>query len=382
MGYFGVKAGFSNADSEEKIISDVFEEINQKDSELVLFFCSSRLNQVKISEAMKKKSGEPNFSSAKFVGCTTCGEITPCGFQNHSFTAMSFSSDRMKVGIGIGEEIIDDPISAAKNAVIEAAHQLGTTPENLDEGYVGIMLVDGTCGVEEYIMLGITRVARRLKIVGGSAGDDFCFNNVFLHLNHKIYHNAVILVLLKTDIPFEIVSTNSYLPGEKTLKVTKADSEKRVVYEFNGRPAALEYSRAVGVVFRELNPHIFMAHPLGLHIGENYYLRSPQGVEQDGALKFFSHTGEDTRLTIMKPGNLVSETEKAVRAVKERLGDISAIVVFNCILRYIEYEEERNIPEIFNILNIAPLCGFNTYGEQCDGLHINQTMTMLVFGRI
>jgi hypothetical protein len=83
----------------------------------------------------------------------------------------------------------------------------------------------------------------------------------------------------------------------------------------------------------------------------------------------------------MKPGSLVSETEKAIRAVKERLGDIEAIVVFNCILRYIEYEEERNLPEIFNILNIAPLCGFNTYGEQYDGLHINQSMTMLIFGK-
>ncbi len=379
-GNFGVKVGHAEFGQEEKTVTSVIEQIKQENTRLVLYFCSSQFDQAKIAKAFQGASRDPCLASAIFAGCTTGVVITSRGFQSNSLAAMSFNSDSMKVGIGLGKNIDKDPISAARVAVTEAARQLDTTPDQLDDKYVGIVLIDGTSEVEEFVIMGITKTARRLKTVGGSAGDDYSFNKVFLHLNFEIFSNALIFILIKTNTPFATICTNNYLPTQKKLRVTKADPEKRVVYEFNGRPAVSEYCRAIGSKTNNLNPEMFVTHPLGINIGGNYYLRSPLRAEKDGGLKFFSRITENSRLTVMDPGNLIAETGKAIDTARDKLGKISAMIVFNCLLRYIESEVQRNTLEISKMLSVAPVCGFNTYGEQYEGLHINQTLTMLVFG--
>lgn len=379
-GDFKVKVGHAKFGQEEKTVASVVEQIKQKDTSLVLFFCSSHFNQEKIADAFREEARDTCFSSATFVGCTTDVVITSQGFQSSSLTAMSFNTDSMKVGIGLGKNIEKDPISAAKAAVSEAARQLNMTPDQLDDKYVGIVLIDGTSEVEEFVIMGIAKTAPRLRTIGGSAGDDYSFNKVFLHLNFETFNNALVFILIKTDAPFATISTNNYLPTQKRLRVTKADPEKRVVYEFNGRPAVSEYCRAIGSKTKDMNPEMFVTHPLGINIGENYYLRSPLRAEDDGGLKFFSRITENSRLTVMDPGNLIVETRKAIDTVQKKLGKISAMIVFNCLLRYIESEVQKSTSEVSKVLSVAPVCGFNTYGEQYDGLHINQTLTMLVFG--
>ncbi|MDK2878996.1 MAG: hypothetical protein PWR06_1712 [Thermoanaerobacteraceae bacterium] len=379
-GNFRVKVGYAKFEKEEKTVASVIEQIKQENTRLVVFFCSSHFDQEKIARAFQDESRDPCFDSATFVGCTTDVAITSRGFQSNSLAAMSINSDSIKVGIGLGKNIDKDPISAARTAVTEAARQLNTAPDRLDDKFVGIVLIDGTCEVEEFVMMGIAKTARRLKTVGGSAGDDYSFNKVFLHLNFETFKNALIFILIRTDAPFATICTNNYLPTSKQLRVTKADPEKRVVYEFNGRPAVSEYCRAIGSKTKDINPETFVAHPLGIKIGDNYYLRSPLRAENDGGLKFFSRITENSSLTVMDPGNLIAETGKAVDTARNKLGKINAMIVFNCCLRYIESEVQRSTLEISKILSAAPVCGFNTYGEQYEGLHINQTLTMLVFG--
>lgn len=280
----------------------------------------------------------------------------------------------------MGENIKENPIYAARTAVTEAAAQLDLKPEELNENYVGLVLVDGTCEVEEYVMMSLAKTARRLKVFGGSAGDDYSFDNVFLHFNFQIFNNALIFILLKTETLFTSISTSNYTPTSKKLKVTGVDSEQRIVTEFNGRPAIEEYCRAIGIKNKEFCSEAFVTHPLGLKIGENYYLRSPREIKEGKGLKFFSRVNNKTRLTVMAPGDLIKETRDAVETIQNKFSEIKAMIVFNCFLRYIESEIEKKTADISNILQIAPVCGFNTYGEQINGLHINQTLTMLVFG--
>ncbi len=383
MGGISVKTGYSTDKNESAAVAEVLRQIKQHDIKCVLFFVSSHYDQQKISDAISGYAKEDGaYKDVEFVGCTSAGEFTQEGFTNKSFSAMSFASPDLAVGVGIGKQISDNPIGAAKKAVEKACAQLDITVDELDSAnYTGLVLIDGLQSAEEYIMLGLSKIARSLRVAGGSAGDDFNFKKTFIHARGKTYDNVMVLLVFKTETPMRIVQTSSFLPTTKRLKVTKADLDNRIVYEFNGRPAADEYARALGLEVESLNSDVFMKHPLALSFEDEYYMRSIFKVlEEERALMFFSRLTEGTNVTIMRPGQILEETQEVIGKLQKDLTDISAIIAFNCFLRYRESECEGNLSELIDEISIAPLLGFNTYGEQYNGMHINQTMTLIVFG--
>jgi len=379
-----VKTGFSLHKDENKAVQEILEQIKQEDVKCVVFFVSSYYDQQKIAETINRcKAADSVYRGAEFVGCTSAGEITQQGFLTGGIAAMSFAAPDLAVGVGVGKQINGNPIGAAKKAVEKACAQLGIATDELnDTQYTGLVLIDGLQSVEEYVMLGISKTARCLRIVGGSAGDDFNFRSTIIHARGKTYENAMVLLIFKADIPVYIAQVNSYLPTKKRLKITKADLENRIVYEFNGRPAADMYANALGIEVEALNADVFVQYPLALSVGNEYYIRSPLKVlREKGALTFFSSIAEGTRVTVMRSGRFVQEIQDTIKKIQQEMQDISAIIAFNCIWRYRESERTGNLDKIVKELSIAPLLGFNTYGEQYNGMHVNQTMTLLVFGR-
>ena len=385
MGDFNVKTGYSNCKNENLAVPEVLQQIKQTDMKCVIFFVSSHYDQIKIAEAINNyKNVEDEYRDVEFIGCTSAGEFTQAGFMEDSITAMSFSSSELAIGIGVGEQISENPIGAAKEAVEKACEELGISVDDLNNTeYTGLVLIDGLRSVEEYIMLGISKIARSLRVAGGSAGDDFNFNRTIIHAQGRTYENAMVLLIFKTKIPVRFFQTSRYLPTTKKLKITKADYENRIVYEFNGRPAADEYAHALGITVDKLDADIFMKHPLALSFEEGYFIRSPQRLLiEERALMFFSHINEGTRVTIMRPGQILQETRDVINKIQQEMPDIRAIISFNCILRYRQSAREGNLSSLIKELSIAPLVGFNTYGEQYNGLHVNQTMTFIVFGNL
>ena len=383
MGSFSVKTGYSNNKNESLAVQEVLQQVKQVDLKCVVFFVSSHYDQLKFSEAINSYAARDDaYKDVEFVGCTSAGEFTEQGFMKESVTAMGFASPELAVGVGIGKQISGNPIGAAKKAVEKACFQLGITVDDVNSSnYTGLVLIDGLQSVEEYIMLGVSKIARNLPVAGGSAGDDFDFKKTIIHARGKTYENAMLLLIFKTDIPIRIVQTSSYLPTTKKLKITKADLDNRIVYEFNGRPAADEYARALGISVEELTADFFMKHPLALSFEDEYYIRSILKVlKEEGALLFFSHITEGMHVTIMQPGQIVQETKDVIKKIQDEMQDISAIIAFNCIMRYRESERQGNLTQLIKELSIAPLIGFNTYGEQYNGMHVNQTMTLIVFG--
>ncbi len=383
MSHISFLTSVSTNKDEKGLVTEVLQNIKQAHMKYVLFFVSSHYDQELISQAIKAYvAQDEDFEGVEFVGCTSAGEITPEGVKTKSFTAMSMASEELEVGVGIAKKISTNPIGSAKHAVEKACSQLGITTDDIDgKHYAGLVLVDGLQSVEEYFMLGISKAVRLLRVAGGSAGDDFKFQNTQIHARGKVYEDAGVVVIFKTDTPFKIMGVRSYLPSDKKLKITRADLEKRIVYEFNGRPAAEEYAHALGISSDKLNEDIFMSHPIAIHFGDDYYIRSPLKVVEKNALKFFCHVTEGSRVAIMRPGKMVKEIEDAMVEAKQELGGIGAIIAFNCILRYQELLKLGTLEASFDALHVAPVVGFNTYGEQHNGLHMNQTLTLLIFGK-
>ena len=75
--------------------------------------------------------------------------------------------------------------------------------------------------------------------------------------------------------------------------------------------------------------------------------------------------------------DLVEDLDSVFNKLHEDLGEVEAVLGFDCILRYIEMEQGQMLSPVSNLLRANKVVGFNTYGEQHGGLHVNQTFVGL-----
>jgi hypothetical protein len=121
-----------------------------------------------------------------------------------------------------------------------------------------------------------------------------------------------------------------------------------------------------------------MKYPLGLMVDDEPFVRSPQQVK-DGSVVFYCNVKEGMELEVLQSLNIVQETMYAVDNIELEMGEIKALLNFNCILRTLQLESQGITDVYGRIFEKVPTIGFSTYGEAYIG-HLNQTATMLVFG--
>jgi len=153
------------------------------------------------------------------------------------------------------------------------------------------------------------------------------------------------------------------------------------VFELNAEPAAEEYARHIGVAVAALDHRVFAAHPLAVRIHDQYYVRAIQQVHDDLSLSFYCAVENGIVLTVMKPGPILPNLQTLVDGLQARLGDLLLTIGCDCFLRRLELEDSDNLEQIGGFLRDQRVMGFNTYGEQFNGMHINQTFTGVAIAR-
>jgi hypothetical protein len=369
------KLDIITAHSTKSTIDEITKEISEQfilfDTKLLLFFASSNFVPAEISKKMQEA-----FPSALVFGCTTAGEIATGKMLDDSVVVMGFNDESLlDVKIEIIEDL-KDPEGVKKACDSFAAHFGVPVADMASREYVGIILVDGLSGAEESLIETIGD-STNVVFIGGSAGDDLKFSSTHLYANGKTYTNAAILALLKPGADFTFVKTQSFRDLGTSLVVTKADEASRVVFEFNGKPAAAAYAEAVNTTVEDAAKH-FMHNPVGLLIDEEPYVRSPQQIKENGAMAFYCGVREGMELSLLESTDIIEDTRKAINQAREESGRIVGIINFNCILRKLELKQKNLTEEYGNLFSTVSTVGFSTYGEQYIG-HINQTATMLVF---
>uniref|UniRef100_UPI0015E2E1AF FIST C-terminal domain-containing protein n=1 Tax=Paracoccus sp. FO-3 TaxID=1335059 RepID=UPI0015E2E1AF len=179
---------------------------------------------------------------------------------------------------------------------------------------------------------------------------------------------------------FSVFKSDSFAPTEHKLVVTKSDPDRRIVYELNAVPAVTEFSKIVGIEPHSLSPLSFAAHPLVILVGGEHYCRSIQKVNSDNSLSFFCAIDDGVVLTVAQPVGMVSSTEKTFDDIRSEIGEIDVVLGFDCALRRVEAENRQVKHVISNIYRENKVIGFNTFGEQFQSMHLNQTLTGIAFG--
>lgn len=365
-----IKAIYSSAADASAAVGDLKKQAGGLDPRLVVYFASSRYAQDALSGAMKDAFGE-----ATIIGCSTAGEIVSGKMLKSSVVAMVFDSNTIAdVGVQLVENVKDE--NRVPQAFEGFAEHFKTSMSALDPSrYVGIILVDGLTLSEEKLMETIGDLTD-LTFIGGSAGDDLDFKQTYVHVNGKSYSNAAVLAVVEPKAGFDVIKTQSFEATKQHLVATKVDAPSRTVLEFNEKPAAQAYAEAAGVSAEKAADR-FMSNPLGLMVGDEPYIRSPQQIN-DGKMTFYCNIRDGMELRVMRSTDIVADTRAALEAKLSELGKIAGIVNFHCILRTLELEQKAQCDAYGEVFSAVPTVGFSTYGEEYIG-HINQTSTMLVF---
>lgn len=366
-----IKAAFSTQAATADCVKEIRAQLAPLEPSLVVFFATSSHQPLVISSYMKDA-----FPKAQVFGCSTAGEITSGQMLSGAVVAMGFSAEaaentRIEVIKNLGQR------SAIEQAFGNFEKHFGEPVASMDPArYVGILLIDGLAGAEENFMENLGDLTN-VPFIGGSAGDDLQFSGTHVYANGNCYANAAVIALLKPNVKFSFIKTQSFRFLGKTLKVTRADEANREVLQFNDKPAVQAYADALGVPVAEAS-ECFMRNPIGLVVEGEPYVRSPQRVKGD-SLAFYCSVREGMKLSLLESTDIIGDTRKALAQAQQKLGGISGIIDFDCILRTLDLRKQKLCDDYGKLFADIPTVGFSTYGEQYIG-HINQTATMLVFG--
>jgi len=350
-------------------VQEVKKNIQSSDSRLIVYFASIVYKQDELAKAMKEA-----FIQADVIGCSTAGELISGKMLNNSVVVMALDNAVIKdVKVEVIENLKENP---DPHASFESFEKYFSQPvSKLDyKKYFGLVLIDGLSNSEETLM---ERIGTKTSVhfIGGSAGDDLKFEKTYVYANGKVYSNAAVLVLAKSNTEFDILKTQSFSTRSETFIATKVNEEQREVLELDGIAAIEKYAGAIKKS-REEATSSFMTYPLGVMIDEEPFVRSPQQVSGNG-IKFYCNIAEGTELTLLESKDIVVDTKEAVQKKQREFGSISGLINFNCILRTLELKAKNEEDAYGKIFKDIPTIGFSTYGEEYIG-HINQTSVMLV----
>ncbi|HET9655559.1 MAG TPA: FIST N-terminal domain-containing protein [Kineosporiaceae bacterium] len=342
----------------------------------VLYFASSRYDPADLAGWITAA-----FPTAAVIGCSTAGEFTDAATGTGGISAIAFPAGVItRIAAALGE-LDADVVAGTQRAVARLERTLGAELRDLNpRHHVGFVLIDGLHGAEELVNETLGNAAPLLEFVGGSAGDDLAFDRTWVAVGEEVSYRGVALLVAECAVPFQVLKTCSFTPTGRVLTVTRADEAGRCVYELDGRPAAQAYADAVGVPVDALDEAIWMRHPLGLMIGGEPWIRSPQTVLPGGAIQFYAQLHTGMQVEVMAAGDLVGDTRRGLERVRAQLGgQVRGAVLFNCILRRLEMDDAGTGRDFVDTFRGIPAAGFHTYGETWLG-HVNQTLTGVLFG--
>lgn len=342
---------------------------------IIFAFCSTAQDATQTFHHIQAR-----FPESIVVGCTTTGEHLSGAHHNGSLVIAGLHTPEIEWSA----VLLDGLSTLDNNGVEQKAHEamraVGLEPENVDpEGCFSLLFIDGLSMKEEFISSSLADALDGIPLIGGSAGDDLAFERTHVSLGGEAVSDAAVVVVGKSQTPFTIIKHQHFAPTPRRLVVTRVDQATRRVYEFDGYPAIEAYARALDLSPEEVTNEVTFMNPVTFRCNNELYVRSIQKLEDDGSITFYCAVEEGMVLEVGGHREMETEFINTFSQLKSELGEIEFILGYNCILRALEAEQRQLHDELGAILSATAnhVIGFDTYGEQLNGLHINQTLVAL-----
>lgn len=308
---------------------------------------------------------------AKIIGSTTDGEIIN-GKVTEWTTVLSFSSFNLAQVATHAVPHMGDSFQTGQHLLSEI--------KSLNKARLLITFTQGlNINGEEYIKA-FEKGAPNLPIAGGLAGDNAKFNKTIVFTEQGINDaGAVGAVIYSSNLFVNTYYNFSWEPVGKELTITSSD--KNLVYTIDNMPAASVYAKYLGHQISRLLPATGIEFPLIFNRNNLLIARAVLAANSDGSLLFAGNMpqGEKVRFAY---GNVDAILDQApVCRTKVADTPVESIFIYSCMARKRLLGNQIEA-ELFPLQELAPTCGFFTYGEFYQNrTHqnelLNETMTVV-----
>ncbi|MFT6108689.1 MAG: hypothetical protein ACJA2W_001601 [Planctomycetota bacterium] len=357
-------------------IAEIAERLGPATAKIVCFFAAPTYDREALTAAIAE-----HFAGSTVIGCTTAGEFGPAGYQEGSLSAFALSEADFDVEVVRIDNLAHMEIDSGSVAMTSAMMRMRDRGRTVDADHCfSFLLVDGLSMREEALVSSLHLPLGDICQFGGSAGDDLHFERTQVFHGGRFHDDAAVVLLVHTELPFEVFRTQHFVETDKRMVITEADPLTRTVTEINAEPAAREYARQVGLEISELTPQVFATHPVLVKVGAETFIRSIARVNDDESLTFFCAIEAGNVLTVAKGVDLVKSLELMLDEVRGRVGAPQLTIGCDCILRSLEAKRCAIRDRVAEVLDQSQAVGFTTYGEQVGSMHVNQTFTGVMIG--
>ncbi len=331
---------------------------------------------------------EEAFPDAFSMGCTSCGGIGKEGFLPSGVTVFAHADLEKAAGV-LHRDISSFRFAEGAELVASLLAQGGwTLAEVLDrpQDFLFLVFSDGLSGMEDVLLPSLTHSLPSVPLVGGSAGDNFCFAQTQVAMDGEAVVGGAAIALLEPRRPFHVFQTHGYDSTERTLVPTSADPERRLVHRINGLPAVKFLADLLEMEIPYLleNHHKILAKNevvFGLGGDGVFFLRSVMGL-QGSSLLMGGAVEEGVVLHLMEGAQ---SGDSVHRQLLEQFGlvpRVEGVLLFLCGGIFRAAGERGKLPELSRSLCFEdyPSGGFVTYGEHFGALQLNNTISGVVFG--
>lgn len=346
-------------------------QIDAASTRFVLCFTPPGLDCSAVAAALNEAlPGVPVF------GCSSAGQITDTGYEDNALLLLAFPKAHFRCASALIP--LNGPMDAA-TIVADVQRTAHCFEHSAGQRRLGLVFADGLSMQEDLLISALEAALPDVPLFGGSAADGLQFEQTFVFCGGKAEPEAAVVLLIETDLPFRAVSMDHFLPAQARAVVTNAAPDERKVFEINGAPATQEYARLVGCEVSDLSPQVFAENPMLIEYRGTHYVRAISDAAPDGTLSFLGAIDDGLIMTLGR-GQEITQTLCStldIKDNKDRPPDF--ILGFDCVLRRLEIEQKRLAGEVSKVLSGARVFGFNTFGEQHQGVHMNQTLVGIAF---
>jgi hypothetical protein len=363
-----VRRAESVEDDPDRALAGIAADLGPGPFAIVMLFVSPRHDTGAVAAAACR-----HLADGPVIGCTTAGEIGVSGYLDGAIVAVGLPSKWFRASVMCVHDLTRFEQQVTVAEILRRRSILADAVPTWSSEFV-FMIADGLSMREEQLVSALSPALGTTPLFGGSAGDGVAFEHTFVLCDGEFRENRAVVVVLRTPCRIKAFRFDHLVPTDRRMVVTSADPARRIVHELNAEPAARAYARALDKDPDQLSPFLFAAYPVAVRIGDRHHVCSIQRVEENGDLRFFTAVDEGLVLTLANGQDIAAHLERSLDELsRDELPE--AIIACECVLRRLEVEERQVKVPMSATLRRHRVVGFNSYGEQFNMLHVNQTFT-------
>lgn len=314
------------------------------------------------------------YSEAESIG--TLGISLANGNVSDNQVVVTAFFDDTVVSAGVLEQINECPIAE----IGSLEKKISQINPNRDD----TVCIEFCTGAEEKLVTTLNAALgkRSIQLAGGTVFGMPEGKEAVVAYNGALYEDACVYALIRnTTGKIKVYKENIYQKraDSEAHFATKVDTEKKIVYEFDGRPAAEVYSREIGIPRDKIVDNV-MINPMGRVVGDQVFIASMKELTPEGGLLNFKRINKNDCMYFLELADYDSVEQNTRETIKREMRKVSLVFSIDCVYRYLFYDSKGYFGGYAkDMASLGSHAGIVVGGEQFNNQHVNQTMVCAVF---